>query len=179
MDTTDAITQQIDRWRAEVSEQAHRFDVTRRALDEVSVTESAAGGAIAVTVDSSGIPTGLRLGDDVGRMRPEEVATQIMACLRRAQARLVDRVGTVVAAAMGDAPGADAIVETFRHRFPAPSDEDVPPLTPLEENADFGLSELDAEPTPPVRDRPATPTRASSPAPARNDDEEDWAASPW
>jgi hypothetical protein len=182
VESTDEITRQIARWRAGVSEQAQRFDATRRAIDEVSVIESAAGGAIVLTVGSSGIPTDLQLGEDVGRMKPEQIATQLMACLRRAQARLAERVGTVVADAMGDAPGAEAVVEEYRYRFPPPSDEDATPLAPLEENADFGLSELDTEPPPspatPIQDQPAAPTRTKPQAPTRNEDE-DWESSPW
>jgi hypothetical protein len=138
--SAEEVSRLISEWRAGVAEQANRFDATRRAIDEVSVTETAVGGAIVLTVESSGIPTDLHLGDDVARMKPAAIAAEIMNCLHRAQTRLADRVGTLVAETAGDDASADAIVA----------------------------------PAPPA---PATPPR---PKPARPDDEdEDWAASPW
>lgn len=173
MDSTDEIARLITEWRAEVTEQAQRFDAARGALDEVSVTETTAGGAIVVTVGSAGTPTELWLGDDVGRMKPDQVAAQIMACLRRAQARLADRVAVVVTDTMGDAAGAEAVVDEYRNRFPPPADVDDAPLAPLEENADFGLSDMDIEMSP-----PAAPARPRRHTPTRNEDE-DWETSPW
>ncbi|MEV8443534.1 hypothetical protein AB0425_39690 [Actinosynnema sp. NPDC051121] len=178
-------------WRAGVAEQAQRFDAARRAIDDVSVTETAAGGAIVLTVASSGIPTDLRLGGDVDRMKPDQVAAQIMACLRRAQARLADRVGAVVADAIGDAAGGQAIAEEYRNRFPPLIDVTGEPPSPWTENLGFGLSDMDSEPEPAtatsVRDRHPHPpamatsaaqTRMRRPAPHDNDDE-DWEAPLW
>lgn len=183
METTDEIARRITEWRAGVAEQARQYDAASRAIDGVSVTETAAGGAIMITVASSGIPTDLRLGEDVSRMKPDQIAAQIMACLRRAQARLADRVGAAVADTVGGGVGAEAIVGQYQHRFPPPPDMVEPPA-PLEENADFGLSAMDAEPAPPapvapVRERPAAPARAQHRAPAGSDEVEDWSARPW
>ncbi|MEU4767548.1 YbaB/EbfC family nucleoid-associated protein [Actinosynnema sp. NPDC023794] len=193
METTDEVARLFTEWRAGVTEQAQRFDAARRAIDEVSVTETAAGGAVVLTVASSGIPTDLRLGVDVGRMKPDQVATQIMACLRRAQARLADRVGTVVAETIGDAAGGQAIAEEYQSRFPSLSAVDGEPPSPLAENLAFGLSDLDGEPEPPtaapVPDRqarpgppataaPTAPVRMAHRAPGGNDDE-DWEAPLW
>ena len=199
MEGADEIARLITEWRAGVTEQAQRFDAARRAIDEVSVTETAAGGAIVLTVASSGIPTELRLGDDVGRMKPDHVAAQIMTCLQRAQVRLADRVGMVVADTVGDAAGAEAIVEEYRYRFPPPPDMDDEPAAPTDENADFGLSDVDTElapspvaPATPDRGRlaypeepammvaPATPARTTRRAPVSdNDEDEDWDAPLW
>ncbi|MFE2752238.1 hypothetical protein ACFXGA_09550 [Actinosynnema sp. NPDC059335] len=176
MDSPDEVERMITEWRAGVAEQAERFDAARRAIDEVSVTETAAGGAIVLTVASSGIPTDLRLGDGVDRMKPDQVAAQIMACLRRAQTRLADRVGSVVVDTIGDAAGGQAIAEEYRHRFPPlPGEDDHRP--PLVENADFGLSDLAPDPTPPATVPAAAPVRATRRTPA--DDDEDWDAPLW
>src|SRR5262245_40658094 len=128
--SSNEIEAQIAEWRSGVTEQAQRFDAARRAIDEVSVTETAAGGAIMVTIASSGIPTDLRLGDDVGRMKPDQIAAQIMTCLRRAQARLAERVGAVVAERVGDTAGAAAIADEYQHRFPALPEEATEPPPP-------------------------------------------------
>lgn len=184
MQSTDEVARLISQWRAGVTEQAERFDATRRAINEVSVTETAAGGAIVLTVDSSGVPADLRLGDDIGRMKPDMIATEIMNCLRRAQTRLADRVGAVVAETVGDAEGAEAIAEEYQLRFPPPPDLVDAPPAPTEENAGFGLSAMAVEPEPagtapaPAGPSPA-PARPADRAPARTDEDEDWAASPW
>lgn len=190
METADDVARLITEWRAGVTEQAQRFDAARRAIDEVSVTETAAGGAIVLTVASSGIPTDLRLGGDVDRMKPEQIAAQIMACLRRAQARLADRVGAVVADTIGDAAGGQAIAEEYQNRFPSLSEVAGEPPSPLAENLAFGLSEMDMEPAPPaapVQDRhPRPPAMAASATQARttrrapgDNEEEDWEAPLW
>jgi YbaB/EbfC DNA-binding family protein len=179
--STDEISRLISDWRAGVNDQAQRYDAARRAIDEVSVTETAAGGAIVLTVDSSGVPTDLRLGEDVGRIKPDMVAAEIMNCLRRAQARLADRVGAVVAQTVGDEAGAEAIAEEYHLRFPPPPDAAEVPPPPTAENANFGLSAMEPEPTPPP---PAaapvqTPAKAPQRPPARTDDDENWGALPW
>ncbi|MFD0206044.1 MULTISPECIES: YbaB/EbfC family nucleoid-associated protein [Saccharothrix] len=194
METADDVERLITEWRAGVTEQAQRFDAARRAIDEVSVTETAAGGAIVLTVASSGIPTDLRLGGDVDRMKPDQIAAQIMACLRRAQARLADRVGAVVTDTIGDTAGGQAIAQEYQHRFPSLSDVAAEPPSPLAENLGFGLSDMDTEPAPPtaaaVQDRHArpgppataatvTPARTTRRAPGDNDEEEDWEAPLW
>lgn len=184
MQTTDEISRLITEWRAGVADQAKRYDAASRAIDGVTVTETAAGGAIMVTVASSGIPTDLRLGEDVGRMKPDQIASQIMACLRRAQARLADQVGAVVTETVGDGAGAEAIAGEYRHRFPPPPDVAVEPPSPLEENADFGLSAMDTEPAPAAPTAPAAPAqpaaaRTKRPPANNNDDVEDWSAQPW
>ncbi|MBB5803115.1 hypothetical protein F4560_002883 [Saccharothrix ecbatanensis] len=193
METTDEVARLITEWRAGVTEQAQRFDAARRAIDDVSVTETAASGAIVLTVASSGIPTDLRLGGDVDRMKPDQIAGQIMVCLRRAQARLADRVGAVVADTIGDAAGGQAIAEEYHNRFPPLSDEAGEPPSPLAENLGFGLSDMDTEPAPPaataVQDRharPGPPAMAASVTPARttrrapgDNDDEDWEAPLW
>jgi hypothetical protein len=191
VETADEVERLLIEWRARVTEQAQRFDAARRAIDDMSVTETAAGGAIVLTVASSGIPTDLRLGGDVDRMKPDQVAAQIMACLRRAQARLADRVGAVVADTIGDAAGGQAIAEEYRTRFPSLIDVAGEPPSPLAENLGFGLPDLDPDPEPPtaatVRDRhprppamtaSATQARLRRRAPGDNDDE-DWDAPLW
>jgi hypothetical protein len=192
VETTDEVARLITEWRAGVTEQAQRFDAARRAIDDVSVTETAAGGAIVLTVASSGIPTDLRLGGDVDRMKPDQIAAQIMACLRRAQARLADRVGAVVTDAIGDAAGGQAIAEEYQNRFPPLSEVPGEPPPPWAENLAFGLSDMDVEPEPPaaapVQDRharPGPPAMASAVTPARttrapgHNDDEDWEAPLW
>ncbi|TCO56009.1 YbaB/EbfC family nucleoid-associated protein [Actinocrispum wychmicini] len=125
MDTPEDVDRLVGEWSTRVTERARRFQIAQESVATLSVTESAANGAIRVTVGPSGIPTDIWLSDDTGRMRPAEVARQLMACMRRAQAGLADRVGAVMAETVGDSADAAAVVDAYHQRFP--QDDPAPP----------------------------------------------------
>ncbi|HET9143019.1 YbaB/EbfC family nucleoid-associated protein [Actinophytocola sp.] len=111
-------------WERQVSENAQRYrDLTTR-LASLSITESSGDGAVKVTVSATGLLTDLVLRD---RWHPEplaDVAAEIMACLRRAQARIPDLLRDTMFDVVGpDDPGTHLLLQDARERFPEPPEQ--------------------------------------------------------
>lgn len=147
----------------QAEQRTQQFAQVRDQIQGITVTEQSTSGAVRVTVQSSGVLTDLRLTDAIGRMRPDQVAAEVMGCIRKAQSRIADRVTTVVGENVpSDDPAARRIVEGFREQFPPPEPDAAT------EDTRFGPAEPD--PTP-----PATPSRpARLPRPHSDDDDEGW-----
>ena len=141
---------------------SQQFARVRDDIQALTVTEQSARGAVRATVQASGALSDLRMTDEVSRMRPNQIAAEVLACIRRAQARLADRVRDVVTENVpGDDPAGRRIVDQYRAQFPEPEPEPQP--------APAGAMRLVPEETeqpPPVR-----PVRRPRPGP---DDDDSW-----
>ncbi|HEU4348745.1 MAG TPA: YbaB/EbfC family nucleoid-associated protein [Actinoplanes sp.] len=90
-----------------------------------------AEGAIRVTVNSSGILTGLELSDDLRRLTGADLSAQIMRAYRRAQAGVIDQVTKAVDDTVGaDSESGRAVLESLAQRFPADPGEPGAPVMP-------------------------------------------------
>ena len=154
---------------AHAEQRTQQFAQVRDQIEGITVTEQSTSGAVRVTVQSSGVLTDLTLTDAISRMRPDQVAAEVMGCIRKAQSRIADRVTTVVDENVpSDDPAARRIVEGFREQFPAPD----PEPDPVTQDLRFGPAEPDPAP-------PAAPSRpARPPRPYRDDDDEGWDDTP-
>src|SRR5262249_5770288 len=104
-----------------VSTRADRTAELAQRIAEVRVTGSGAAGAVEVTVAGSGIITDLRLTQRACNLRPALLAEEILAAMRRAQARLPERAATIAAGTAGaDTETGRAAVAGFGDRFPHP-----------------------------------------------------------
>ncbi|WP_329060002.1 YbaB/EbfC family nucleoid-associated protein [Amycolatopsis sp. NBC_01480] len=167
---------QIDEWVAAAKAKAERYQAMQAATSRVSVSESSSDGMISVTVDSAGNVTDLRITDAVRESTGAKVAAAVLSTLRRAQARLPERLGEVMAETIGDdQPTMDTIVGRYRAKFPEPEPE---PEQPAEQRVrDIGgIADAPPEaPAPPPPKAPAPPP-PSPPRPPRHrpdDDDED------
>ena len=167
---------QIDEWVAAAKAKAERYQAMQAATSQVSVSESSSDGMISVTVDSAGNVTDLRITDAVRESTGAKVSAAVLSTLRRAQARLPERLGEVMAETIGDdQPTMDTIVGRYRAKFPEPEPE---PEQPAEQHVrDIGgIADTPPEaPTPPPPKAPAPPP-PSPPRPPRHrpdDDDED------
>ena len=148
----------------EIARQAERrtrqFARVRDDIRALTVTEQSARGAVRVTVQASGALSDLRMTDEVGRMRPDQIAAEVMACIRKAQARLAERVRDVVAENVpGGDPAAQRIVDQYREQFPEPEPEQAP------------AGEMRFVPEEAVQPPSARPVRRPRPGP---DDDDSW-----
>jgi DNA-binding protein YbaB len=146
--------EELDRWAAGLERQARRYNDLQQQLDRTSVTESTQDGTIRVTVDSNGVPTRLEFSEGIRERPPRRLADEVMACMRRAQATLRDRVEELVhvTVAADDEPARN-IVAQYQERFPDPI-EDTAGFDP---NADrIGTIEDDFPPPSPRPARPST-----------------------
>jgi hypothetical protein len=116
----EQVERRLLRWSAELADQADRFRMVREQMGRIEVTASSPDGAVRVTVDSTGSPTDLVLTDRVRGMAPAEIATQVMACIRRAQGCLAERVQESVKAAFGREPDiVEHVLAGYRVCFPS------------------------------------------------------------
>lgn len=85
----------------------------------LSSTASGVKGTVTVTVDGSGQVSDLRLAAAAGRMPPDELAREILATMRRAQAGLAALATQAVAETVGaDTDTGRAVIAGFARRYP-------------------------------------------------------------
>lgn len=109
---------QLSQWAQGFADRAERFHTMRANLEQIRVSESAAEGAVRVTVDSSGQLTDLAFTEQIRDMAPSQVAEQVMAGLRCAQQQLAPLVQeTMLAAIGGEQELVEKVVRGYRERF--------------------------------------------------------------
>ncbi|HEX4722959.1 MAG TPA: YbaB/EbfC family nucleoid-associated protein [Pseudonocardiaceae bacterium] len=103
-------------WQRQLAENALRTQNLRDRVAGIRVTETSPHGVVRVTVSATGVVTDLVLTDR-RHMPLAYVGTQIMECIRRAQARLPDLVRQAMLETVGvrDA-GARLILDGVRQR---------------------------------------------------------------
>jgi DNA-binding protein YbaB len=108
-------------WKQQVAENARRYQELNEQVSRMSVTEVSSDGSVRVTVSANGLMTDLVLRER-GYQRPlPQVADEIMACMRRAQARIPDLLQQVMADALGTVdPATHLLVADARQMFPPP-----------------------------------------------------------
>ncbi len=118
-------------WSSQVSGRAEATAALANRVAGLTSSATGDGGAIRVTVASSGNVTGLALDDRVQRLPGQDLATEIMRTVRRAQAGLSERVARAVDETVGaDTETGRAVLESFAQRFPAQPAEPAAPVMP-------------------------------------------------
>ncbi|GAB3378208.1 YbaB/EbfC family nucleoid-associated protein [Amycolatopsis echigonensis] len=153
----------VDQMVAQAKQKAQRYQAMQAAVGQVAVTETGKDGLVTVTVDSAGNVTDLRITDQVRELSGAQVAAAVLTTLRRAQSRLPDRLGEVMAETIGDdRQTVDTIVGNYRAKFPEPEPEEP---EPAESQHVRNLGAIEEEPAP-------KPPRARRP-PGGSDEDED------
>jgi hypothetical protein len=153
----------VEQWAAEFASKADRYQQMQQQISRVSATESSADGTVQVTVDSGGVVTDLVLSDRASSLRPQQLASQILDVMRRAQSRLTDRVQQVMQDTVGDDEATvQAVVASYEQRFPEPPAPESPAY-----GGDMRIGEV-------VDDGPAVPPGQPPRRPRRTDDDDDW-----
>jgi DNA-binding protein YbaB len=113
----------LSQWAQGFAEKAEQFHAMRAQVEQVQVSESSRDGAVRVTVDSSGALTDLAFTGKIRDLAPPELAAQVLACLRRAQQQLAQRVQEAMQSTVGDEQRlVESVVSGYRERF----GEDLP-----------------------------------------------------
>jgi hypothetical protein len=114
----------LRQFEARIDEQLAQADRLRSAMASVQATHEVRDGAIAVTVDSSGSLAGLRLTAAAVQLGPEDLAAEILACAKGAQAKLADQIGQTVSGVLGpESETADYVAQAYADKFGAVADE--------------------------------------------------------
>ena len=149
-DSVSDAARMIDDWERNAVEKANRFKLMAEQVEQVTITESVANGAVRVTVGHNGLPLDIVMTDGVRGMEPDEIAANVMAAIRKAQSRYPERLAEILAVTVGeDDPAARHILAKAEESFPAPPDEE---LSEREERMVFDDVEDDNHAPPP---RPA------------------------
>jgi DNA-binding protein YbaB len=97
----DAAQDRVADWAASVSERAERAKELADRVAALSVSASGSDGAVVVTVAGSGLVTDIRLDDRVLRWSGSRISQEILAVMRRAQARLASQVAAAAEQTVG------------------------------------------------------------------------------
>jgi DNA-binding protein YbaB len=169
VDSVSDANRMIDDWERDATQKAERFQEMARQVEQVTITESVAGGAVRVTVGHNGLPTDIAMTEQVLRMTPDQIAANVMAGIRKAQSRYPERLAEILADTVGtEDPAAQHIMVTAERNFPpVEPDEDEPAEEPRARYSDV---EDEEPPTP----RPARPPRSDGRPGGRSDDDGDF-----
>ncbi|WP_116104274.1 YbaB/EbfC family nucleoid-associated protein [Amycolatopsis thermalba] len=153
------IERMVGDWERNAVERSQRFQAMQHEVEQISITESVAGGAVSVTVGNNGIPTGVRMTDAVRSMSPDEIAANVLKAMQKAQSKYPQVIQEIVAGTVGESDSAaQHIVRTAEENFPEPPAEDPEPPAPrrqlrIETEADDEPPQQPRRPAPPQRPR--------------------------
>ncbi|MFQ6392786.1 YbaB/EbfC family nucleoid-associated protein [Nocardia sp. KC 131] len=119
---------ELARWAQNLERKSQQYQDLQGRIAAVSVTETSTDKRISVTVDSNGVTTGIYLAANARGMDPATLATELMACTRRAQAKLRAQVTDLVQNTVGDDGPGQTIIGQYAQQFPDPDSADAPPL---------------------------------------------------
>jgi DNA-binding protein YbaB len=122
---SDSAEEWIESWATSVTERAAKAQSMAEQVSQVSASATSSDGAVEVTVAGSGAMTGLRLGEQTRKWSADQTAAEILAVMRRAQAKLASKVAEIAADTVGaDSEAGKAVVASFEKRFPEPPSDD-------------------------------------------------------
>lgn len=120
----------VDDWERNAEEKAARYESMRQEVERISITASAANGAVSVTVGPNGIPRAVTMTDGVSRLRPEQIAAAVMEAMGKAQAGYPAELARIVGETVGPTPSGQHIVAVAERNFPQPESDARPPSPP-------------------------------------------------
>lgn len=121
------VERMVDNWERDAAERARRYEQLREQVEQISITESVAQGAVSVTVGANGVPTDVSMTDGVRKMSPDEIAANVVRAMRKAQAKYPQRLQEITAATVGEDATTRHLLATAAERFPeSPAEEDEP-----------------------------------------------------
>lgn len=161
------IERMVDEWERDAAKKAARYENLRQEVERISITESAADGAVSVTIGHNGIPSDVRMTQAVSRMRPEEIAAAVMQAMTRAQSRYPAELARLMGETVGDDTTTRHLLAEAERNFPQVELESPPPPS----NRQFGY-EADDEQQPPAS--PPRPTPQRRPRPDNGPDGDDF-----
>ncbi|RJQ79066.1 YbaB/EbfC family DNA-binding protein [Pseudonocardiaceae bacterium YIM PH 21723] len=124
-----AAEKRLEDLQRQVEERNQRYTTLAARVQAVAVTERSSDGAIRATVDANGALTGLQFTEAIKERSAAQMAAAVMTCVQRAQARLAEQVGQVIAGTVpADDRAGQEILSSFQRRFPEPvAEPSLPP----------------------------------------------------
>lgn len=118
-----ATRQEVVAMVSRANRRVEQFDRAREQIDALTVKLDSPDGQITVTVRSGGELADLWFGDRAKHIRPGELASQVLALIRRAQGELAAHVSQILSETVSRSdPASNALAEDlvkcYRERFP-------------------------------------------------------------
>jgi DNA-binding protein YbaB len=149
-------------WERDAVTKSQRYQQMQAKVEQISITESVANGAVSVTVGHNGLPTDIKMTEAVRKMTPDEIAAGVLRAIQKAQSKYPERMAAIVAETVGDDDTTRHLVATAVDNFPPPPAEEAPepaPQAPSRQLFDRAEDEAPRRPVPP----PAPKPRAARP----------------
>jgi hypothetical protein len=119
----DGAMDQLRAWKGRIDKLAADTQAMSNAMEDLRVTVADDNGLAEVTVDSTGLLVGLKLGRQVQRVAPEVTANTIMETIRKARTQIASRSREIIADTLGtESEAARGIAERVSARL-LPSEE--------------------------------------------------------
>jgi DNA-binding protein YbaB len=128
-DPLSNVERMVGDWERNAEENARRYQNMQAEVERITITESAADGAVRVTVGANGIPSNVEMTDRVSRMRPDEIAAAVMQAMTKAQSRYPAELARIMGETVGDTAATQHILATAQAAFPATEEPPTPPET--------------------------------------------------
>jgi DNA-binding protein YbaB len=120
------IERMVDDWERNAAEKAARYQAMSQEVQQVSITGSAADGAVMVTVGANGIPTAVTMTPKVRQLEPERIAAAVMEAMRQAQSQYPERLAEIMSQTVGDDSTTRHLLTEARANFPDPEPDADP-----------------------------------------------------
>jgi hypothetical protein len=120
----DSAEQWASDWEARAREQLFQAQEMATRVSDLKATAENRDRTVTVTVESNGVPTAIKLSEAVSQWRTERIASEILATMAKAQAKLTAEVTQVAEETVGaESETGRAILGTYRNRFPEPPED--------------------------------------------------------
>jgi DNA-binding protein YbaB len=126
----------LEEWQREFDQHLEGFDRLQQAAAGLRVTETAANGAIKVTVDVSGQVVDIATTDGLDSVDSPEIGPMILRCLKKARSTLAAKFAETATETMGDDPVRGNLVEQYEQRFPRTEPPEEKPKPPPSRQGD-------------------------------------------
>lgn len=166
--------EQFNRHVAETRSRFDRIAELQTKAGAVSVSATSPDGSVTVTVNAAGVLTDLHINDRLSGQPGARIADQVLSTMRRAQARIADKMRDVMRDTVGDDKEVvNQVLANYHDRFPEPLTPDRPDAV---DEMRLDTSANDPAPTPTLAPAPtpapaAVPRRARAPRSGAAEDE--------
>ncbi|WIX85699.1 YbaB/EbfC family nucleoid-associated protein [Amycolatopsis sp. DG1A-15b] len=126
MDLSDVERMVVD-WERNAEEKARRYQEMSRQVSQVSITGSAADGAVQVTVGANGVPSDVAMTPKVRQLEPERIAAAVMEAMHDAQSQYPQRLAEIMAQTVGDDSTTRHLLAEAQANFPLPQEKTQEP----------------------------------------------------
>src|SRR4030081_774842 len=96
------VERMVDDWERDAVAKSQRYQQMQAEVEQISITESVANGAVSVTVGHNGLPTDIKMTDAVRKMTPDEIAASVMRAIQKAQSKYPERMQAILAETVGE-----------------------------------------------------------------------------